>query len=52
MMAFYYLNFTDKDYKVIQGENFYRGNYPDDMKKVAEKYICIGMNNFDKTKCS
>lgn len=52
LMAFYYLNFVDTNYKVIQGKNFYRGNYPADMKKVAEKYICIGMNNFDKTKCN
>ncbi len=52
LMTFYYLNFVDTEYKLIQGKNFYRGNFPDDMKKVAEKYVCIGKNNFDKSKCN
>ena len=51
LMAFYYLNYVDKNYVVLEGEHFYRGNFPDDMKKVAEKYVCIGMNKLDKTKC-
>ncbi len=33
-------------------EGYFRGNYPDDMKKVAEKYICLGNNDFNKSKCA
>ncbi len=33
-------------------EGYFRGNYPDDMKKVVEKYICLANNNFNKSKCS
>ena len=52
LMAFYYLNYVDTSYNIIRPELFYRGNFPDDLKKVAEKYICIGKNNFDLSKCS
>ena len=38
------------EYKQIR-EAYFRGNFPDDMKKTVEKYICIINNNFDKTKC-
>ena len=52
LMSFYYLNYVDTEYKLVQGKIYYRGNFPDDMKKVAEKYICIGMNKYDKSKCA
>ena len=52
MMAFYYINYVDTSYSIIEPRLFYRGNYPDDIKKVAEKYICLGRNDFDTTKCS
>ncbi len=52
LMAYYYLNVVDTEYKLIEGKRYYRGNFPDDMKAVVEKYVCIGMNNFDKSKCS
>ena len=51
LMTFYYLNVVDTEYKLIQGKNFYRGNFYDDLKQVAAKYECIGKNNFDKSKC-
>ena len=38
------------EYKQIR-EAYFRGNFPDDMKKTVEKYICIINNNFDKSKC-
>ncbi len=66
LMTFYYINYIDTNYKIkdidfekksigfgsIIKEAYFRGNFPDDMKKVAEKYYCILENNFDKNKCS
>ena len=50
LLTFYYINYVDTTTQLEGG--YYRGNFPDDMKKVAEKYLCIGKNNFDKSKCS
>ncbi len=65
LMTFYYINHIDKNLKIddiefkketskfgsIIIEGYFRGNFPDDMKKVAEKYYCILKNNYDKSKC-
>ena len=50
IMAYYYINYVDSSYNIKY--IYKRGNYPDDMKKVAEKYLCIAKNNFDKSKCN
>ena len=52
MMTFYYANYIDTDYKIINERLFYRNNFPDDMKSFLEKYICLGKNNFDNSKCN
>lgn len=65
LMTFYYINYIDTNYKLldikyerkiygyfaITKEAYFRGNFPDDMKSVAEKYYCIIKNDFDKSKC-
>ncbi len=51
LMAHYYINYIDTSYTIIEPKLFKRGNFPDDLKKAAEKYICIGKNDFDKSKC-
>ena len=50
LITFYYINYIDTT--TDTGSSYKRGNYPDDMKKMAEKYLCIGRNDYDKTKCS
>ena len=51
LITYYYLNYVDTEYS-IDVSDYKRGNYPNDMKLVAEKYLCIGRNNYDRTKCS
>ena len=47
LLTFYYINYVDKNYVIedtsskLQKNYYYRGNYPDDMKKIAEKYLDI-----------
>lgn len=45
MVRYYYLKYTDpiNDYSNL--------DYPSDIKKTLEKYICIANNNYDKRKC-
>ena len=50
LLTYYYINYVDTTTQL--DNNYIRGNFPDDMKKMAEKYICIGRNNFDKSKCN
>ena len=38
LMAFYYLNYVDTNYNV-KSKNYYRGNYPNDMRLVAEQSL-------------
>ncbi len=51
LITYYYFNYVDTSY-VIDEAGYRRGNFPDDMKKIAEKYLCIGRNNYDFSKCS
>ena len=45
-MRYYY-------FKYLVPTSAYRNlDYPEDIKKVIEKYICIAKNNYDDTKCS
>ena len=46
MMRYYYFKYLDKK------SDFVNLNYPEDIKVVMEKYICIASNNYDKTKCN
>ena len=52
LMTFYYINYVDTNYQIMSESAYKRGNFPEDMKQAAEKYICIAQNNFDKSKCS
>ena len=45
MSKYYYFKYTDVKYE------YARLDYPEDIKKVMEKYICIAKNNYDDTKC-
>ena len=45
MIALYYLKY------IVPTGKFVNVNYPDDVKKVAEKYICIAKNNYHTSKC-
>lgn len=46
MMRYYYFKYY------VPRSPFSGLSYPDDMKKVLEKYICISKNNYDESKCS
>ena len=50
LMTYYYINYIDTS--IPEDMSYRRGNFPDDMKKIAEKYLCIGRNNYDFSKCS
>lgn len=45
LLTFYYINYVDKNYVIKDTSKdtsyFYRNNYPDDMKNIAEKYLDI-----------
>ena len=45
MGKYYYFKYTKRNGEYINM------NYPSDIKKVMEKYICIAKNNYDKEKC-
>ena len=49
LITYYYINYIDTTSDI--GNIYKRGNFPNDMKQMAEKYLCIGRNEFDKTKC-
>lgn len=46
MMKYYYFKY------VVKKGSYTNNEFPEDMKKTLEKYICISNNNYDKTKCS
>ena len=46
MMKYYYFKY------VIPKGGYENLDYPDDIKRTLEKYICISENDYDKTKCS
>lgn len=46
MGKYYYFKYTKRSSEYINT------NYPDDIKKVMEKYICIAKNDYDEGKCS
>lgn len=46
MMKYYYFKYIMKNEKYVNSE------YPSDIKKAIEKYICISNNNYDKNKCN
>ena len=50
LLTFYYFNYIDTS-SSIDNYTYQRGNFPDDMKRVSEKYLCIGRNNYDRSKC-
>ena len=50
LMTYYYFSYIETTYS-IGGKVNYRTGLPDDMKKQAEKYICMGNNNRDESKC-
>ncbi len=45
MMRYYYFKYY------VPRIGFSNLNYPNDIKKVLEKYICISKNNYDESKC-
>ena len=45
MMRYYYFKYY------VPKTGFSNLNYPQDIKKVLEKYICISKNNYDDKKC-
>ena len=45
MMRYYYFKYE------VPRTGFSHLNYPSDIKKVLEKYICISKNNYDESKC-
>ncbi len=45
MMRYYYFKYY------VPRTGFSNLNYPSDIKKVLEKYICISKNNYDESKC-
>ena len=46
MVRYHYLKYIEPNYE-------YKGLiYPEDIKKVLEKYICIANNNYDSNKCN
>lgn len=45
MMRYYYFKYY------VPRTGFSNLNYPSDIKKVLEKYICISKNNYDEGKC-
>ena len=46
MMRYYYFKYE------VPRSGFNNLDYPSDMKKVLEKYICISENNYDESMCS
>ncbi len=46
MMRYYYFKYD------VPRSGFIDLNYPNDIKKVLEKYICISKNNYDESKCA
>ena len=46
MMTYYYLKYY------APYDKYSKLTYPDDAKKVVEKYICIAKNNYDEAKCN
>ena len=46
MMRYYYFKYE------VPKAGFSNLNYPSDIKKVLDKYICISKNNYDESKCS
>ena len=45
MGKYYYFKYTRKNSEYVNM------NYPNDIKKVMEKYICIAKNDYDEEKC-
>ena len=45
MGKYYYFKYTKKSSEYVNM------SYPDDIKKVMEKYICIAKNDYDEEKC-
>lgn len=45
MMRYYYFKYY------VPRSPFKNYNYPNDIKKTLEKYICISKNNYDESKC-
>jgi len=50
LMTYYYFGYVETTYP-LGGKVNYRAGLPDDLKKLAEKYICMGNNKLDETKC-
>ena len=46
MMRYYYFKYY------VPKDGFNNLDYPSDIKKALEKYICISKNNYDESKCS
>ncbi len=50
LMTYYYFGYVETTHQLTGSIN-YRQGIPDDMKKLAEKFICIGENDHDVSKC-
>ena len=51
LLANYYFNYVETAHQSNWIKD-YRNTLNDDLKKIAEKYICIGNNNYDTSKCN
>ena len=50
LLTYYYFNYVDTTHK-FAGLVDYRKALPDDLKALAEKYLCLGANNYDEKIC-
>ena len=50
LLTYYYFNYVDTTHKFV-GLVDYRETLPNDLKLLAEKYLCLGANNYDEKMC-